>query len=166
MISSFAHAVAQRPARERLLLAVFLGVVVPVAFVFLLALPLLEQRDAARSALADAQANRAWYVLRQAEIAALPQNGEAPVVATRAAVGLGGIEESLIAANLRASVSLLANVQGDDVSLTINAVRFEALMGWIDTVEADAGYHLSALRLEQGGGDGLVTAELRLEPQQ
>lgn len=164
MIARAAALLAQRTPRERLLLALLLGVVIPVGFVFLAVLPLLDQRTAARSALAEAEATQTWYLARQLEIAALPVAGDAPVEVARQAVGLGGIEDRLIDAGLRDSVTLLANVQGDSVSLTLANVPFGALMGWVEVIEAEAGYAVSALRLERGEDGGLVRAELRLEP--
>lgn len=168
MIAALAQSLARRNRRERWLLAILLAVVVPVAFVALVALPLLEQRAAAHRALTDAQATQAWYVARQHEIAALPSTERAsPDLAETAItpIGLGGIEARLIDADLRNAVTLLANTQGDSVSLTLNAVEFSALMAWIDSIEDNAGYRLTALRLERGVDAGLVTAELRLEPQ-
>lgn len=164
MIASLAALLAQRSPRERVLLAVLLGLVVPVAFVFLALLPLLDNRAAAREALTEAVATQTWYIARQAEIAALP-TAEAPEsVAAIAPVGLGGIEARLIDAGLRGSVTLLANVAGDSVSLTLANVAFEALMNWTETLEAEAGYAVSALRIERGEDGGLVSAEIRLEP--
>lgn len=170
MIAALAHhlapRLARRSARERFLLALLLGVALPAAFVFLVALPLLDQRDAARAQQTEAQALRAWYVARQPEIAGLPDSATTAVQAGAGAavpVGLGGLEDRLIDAGLRAAVKLLANTQGDGISLVLADVRFEALMDWIDGVEAEAGYALSALRLERGTDGGLVDADLRLE---
>jgi type II secretory pathway component PulM len=165
MIASFAALLARRSARERGLLAVFLWLVLPVVFVFMVLQPLLEQRAVARAGLAEAEATQRWYIARQVEIAALPVRGETPEAPRVAAVGLGGLEDRLIDAGLRNSVTLLANVQGDSVSLTLQDVPFDGLMLWAESIEAEAGYSVSALRLERGADGGLVSAELRLEPQ-
>lgn len=163
MIAALAHALARRTRRERLLLGLLMGLALPVGFVFLVVLPLMVQGDTARAALADAEAERQWYVARQVEIAALPVAGAGIGVSVTPPIGLGGIEERLIGAGLRDAVSLLTTVQGDAVSLTLADVSFNALMDWIDAVERDAGYRLAALRLERGT-PGLVSADLRLEP--
>jgi type II secretory pathway component PulM len=164
MIAALARGLAGRSRRERVLLALLAGVVIPAAFVVLAALPLQEQRAAARAAVTEAEATRDWYLARQTEIAELP--GQIPEAAMPriAPVGLGGIEARLIDAGLRDAVTLLANAQGASVSLTLSGVRFEALMAWIEGIESEAGYRLAALRLERGEDGGLVDADLALEP--
>lgn len=167
MIASLAQGLARRSPRERMLLVLLAGVVIPAGLVFLVVLPLQEQRSAARAALRDSEATRAWYVARQAEITALPASQVTPDAADRvttAPIGLGGIEARLIESGLRDAVTLLANTQGASVALTLAAVPFGALMDWIEGIERDAGYRLSALQLERGDDGGLVNAEFRLEP--
>jgi general secretion pathway protein M len=164
MIAALSHGLARRSARERLLLAALVLVALPVAAVFLGAQPLMDQRNTARAALAEAEAERGWYVARQAEIAALPVNGETRVDRPAAPVGLGGIEARLIEAGLRHAVSQLANAQGNSVVLEFESVGFEMLMRWLDGVETNAGYRVSALQILRGDGEGQVEAELRLEP--
>jgi len=165
MMTGLAHALARRNPRERLLLALLLLVVVPAALVMLVALPMIERQAQAQAALAAAQDTRAWYLTQQSAIARLPLTEAAPAPEPRSPVGLGGIEDRLIDAGLRDAVTLLANTQGDTVTLTLAAVPFADLMGLIDGIVAQAGYRLSALRLERGFDGGLVDAEIRLEPQ-
>ncbi|MCB1396384.1 MAG: type II secretion system protein M [Rhodobacter sp.] len=167
MIAALARNLAARSPRERLLIAALAILVVPLALWFLAVVPLMEQRAQARSALAEAQATRAWYLARQDDIAALPVPGTvaAPAAAV-APVGLGGIEARLIDAGLRDQVGVLTNVQGGSVTLALDTVGFGDLMAWIDGIEAEAGYRLSALRLVRGTGPGVVDAELRLDPQE
>ena len=69
-------------------------------------------------------------------------------------------------AGLRDQVGVLTNVQGGSVTLALDTVGFGDLMAWIDGIEAEAGYRLSALRLVRGTGPGVVDAELRLDPQE
>jgi len=167
MIAVLARSLAARSPRERLLIAALAILVVPLALWFLAVVPLLDQRAQARSALAEAQATRAWYLARQAEIVALPAPGGAAVPEVAVApVGLGGIEARLIDADLRDHVGVLTNVQGGSVTLALDSVGFGELMAWIDGIEADAGYRLSALRLVRGRGPGQVDAELRLDPRE
>lgn len=164
MIAALSRSLSRRSPRERLLLALLLLVALPVAGLFLGAVPLIDARVSARAALDEARAERAWYVERQAEIAVLPVPGEAVARETPAPVGLGGIEARLIAAGLREAVSQLANAQGNGVTLGFDPVGFEDLMRWLDGVETEAGYRVSALQVLRGDGDGLVEAEIRLEP--
>ncbi|WP_334192600.1 type II secretion system protein GspM [Pararhodobacter sp.] len=163
MIAALARQLARRSPRERFLLALLLLGAVPLAFLSLLALPLNEARTAARADLDAARATQAWYIARQAEIAALPQPGVAPPEDGRPApVGLGGIEARLIAAGLRPSVTLLANAPNGRVALSLDSVDFADLMPWIDGIGA-AGYAVAALRFDRTG-PGTVDAELQLEP--
>lgn len=163
MIAGLARQLARRSPRERLLLALLLLGALPLAFVVLLALPLLESRAAAGAELAAARATQAWYIARQGEVAALPGPGGAP--SGRAApVGLGGIEARLIAAGLRPAVTLLANAPDGRVALSLQSVAFADLMPWIEGIDA-AGYAVAALRLERTG-PGRVEADVQLEPLQ
>ncbi|WP_417625848.1 type II secretion system protein GspM [Pararhodobacter aggregans] len=163
MIATLARQLARRSPRERLLLALLLLGALPLAFVVLLALPLLESRAAAGADLAAARATQAWYSARQAEIAALPDPRAAPSDAARVVpVGLGGIEARLIAAGLRPAVTLLANAPNGRVALSLQAVAFADLMPWIDGIDA-AGYGVAALMIERSA-PGVVDAELQLEP--
>ena len=163
MIAALARLLSRRSRRERALLALLVLGAVPAAFVGLVALPLIEAGAAARAELDAARATQAWYRARQIEIAALPRPGEtAAVVESPAPVGLGGIESRLIEAGLRPSVSLLANAANGRVALSLEAVAFADLMGWIDGLPG-AGYGLAALQLV-GVAPGEVDAELQLEP--
>lgn len=165
MIGALGRILAARNPRERRLLALLALVAVPLAFGFLLALPLLEARRNARAGLDAALTTRSWYLDRQAEIAALPVPGE-PVAAnadTTAPIGLGGIEDLLIDAGLRDAVTLLANAPGGGVTLALGPVPFGPLMGWIDTLAPEAGYGLRALRVTRAA-TGQARAEMQLEP--
>ena len=162
---TLAQTLARRTPRERLLLALLIVLVLPLGFVFLVALPVLDQRAAAQSARVQAEADQRWYISQQAQIEALPQAVQTPSEASLPAVGLGGIEDRLIEAGLRDAVALLANVQGDGVSLTLGDVPFVDVMQWVAGIEAEAGYTVSTLRLVSGDEGGLVSVEMRLEPQ-
>ena len=164
MIAALARLLARRSPRERLLLALLVLGALPVAFVALVVVPLLDARGAARDDLDAARAMRDWYAARQVEIAALPRAGAAPDETGRPApVGLGGLELRLIDAGLRDAVTLLANGPNGRVALTLAAVPFGDLMGWLDGIEDSAGYRVNALRVERSA-PGAVDAELQLEP--
>lgn len=163
MIAALARRLSRRSRRERALLGLLLLGGVPVAFVALLALPLIDAREAARQGLEAARATQQWYRARQAEIAALPRPDEgAPAAGAEVPVGLGGIEARLIEAGLRPAVTLLANAPNGRVALSLEGVDFAAAMGWVDGLAA-AGYRLAAMQLA-ALGPGTVDAELQLEP--
>lgn len=162
MIATLARALSGRSPRERGLLALLVVLALPVAFVGMVVLPLIDAHAAARAELDTARAQRAWYQARQAEIALLPVPGAPQPVDHPAPVGLGGIETRLIDAGLRPSVRLLQNAQGGAVSIELQAVPFDALMAWLDLV-GQGGYAVAALRLTRAG-PALVDAALSLEP--
>jgi type II secretory pathway component PulM len=64
---------------------------------------------------------------------------------------------------LRDAVTLLANGPNGRVALTLDAVPFGDLMGWLDGIEDSAGYRVNALQVERSA-PGEVDAELQLEP--
>lgn len=148
--------------RERLLLGLLAFLALPLALVQGIALPLLARQEAARATLSDAEALHAWVVERQIELALLP--APAHENAARAPVGLSMIEASLIDAGLRQALVTLAIPSGTSISLRFDGADYAALMGWLDGLERAAGYQLASLRLARADTDGLVDAEIRLEP--
>ncbi|PWE27779.1 type II secretion system protein GspM [Pararhodobacter marinus] len=164
MIAALARLLARRSKRERTLLALLALGAVPVAFVGLVALPLIEARAAARAELDAARATRDWYAARQVEIAALPApDTAAPATEPPAPVGLGGIEARLIAADLRDAVSQLANAPDRGVRLSFAEAPFAGVMDWVDALGDGSGYRVAALTFERVS-PGLIDAEIRLEP--
>jgi len=164
MISWFGAILASRSPRERWLLALMVFIVIPVGFAGLVVFPLLDQRASARGALDEALATRDWYQARQSEIAGLQAPADVPNAVAVAPIGLGGIEDSLIAADLRDQVGLLANAQGDAVTLSLQEVPFEALMAWVDQINVTGGYRLAALQITRSEVAGFVDAQLRWVP--
>lgn len=152
----------RRSPRERGLLALLFGLALPAALVFGLLLPLAERRAAAAAALQQDRALHAWVTARVAEKRALQAGGQ---TGPRTPVGLSGLEQSLIAANLRAAVRTLANRPGGGVELGFDAVPFAALIDWLSASDPGWGYDIAELRLLRGAEPGLVAADLRLEPQ-
>jgi type II secretory pathway component PulM len=152
--------------RERLLVLLMVLLAVPAALWLAVAEPLLASRDAARTAVAEAEDLRAWVVARRAELAALP-NPEANDSAT-APVGLAGIEARLQSAGLTPAGTggavQLGDAGQDGVSLRFERVDFALLMDWLTGVEAEAGYRVATLTLAAGDIPGQVGADLRLEP--
>ena len=163
MIAALARFLSRRSARERLLFALLFLAALPLGFAALVALPLVDARADAHAGLTEARATRDWYRARQAEIAALPVTDSAEAAGGVTPIGLGGIERTLIEAGLRAAVGRLANAPSGGVTLSLQAVEFAPLMGWLEGVEAGAGYRVAALVLERSA-PGLVDAEVRLAP--
>lgn len=151
--------------RERRLLALLALVGLPAALWLAVAEPLLERRDAARAALAEAEDLRAWLIAQRRVLEALPApvDAEAP-----RAEGLSRLEARLQAAGLTpdalGGAVQLSDAGAGAVSLRLERVPFTALMGWLDRVEAEAGYRLANLSLGAAGDPGAVAADLRLEP--
>ena len=152
--------------RERLMLALLVGLALPIAVVQGLALPLLARQEAARAAVAEAEALRLWLGARQAELALLPApDAPAPEGQGRTPVGLSALEAGLGEAGLRDALVMLARPTGTDITLRFEQVAFGALMPWLEMSEHGTGYGLASLRLMRSDGDaGLVDAEVRLEP--
>lgn len=147
-----------RTARERVLLALLGLIGLPLAFLVVVALPLLEARRTARAELAEAEALHSWYAARQAEIAALPA-GTRPVEPA----GLGAIEAALGEVALRAGLDRLSPTQTGGVEAAFSDVPFGAMMAWLDHDLPVLGYRLTALTLVRAG-EGRVGALVRIEP--
>lgn len=163
-MTRLAQALASLSGRERGLLAALVLVALPAGLWLGLAEPLLERRDRARAALAEARALDLRVRQLADDLAALPALADAARIAPE---GAGGIEARLQAAGLT-EADLGAPVRLTDagegaLALGFEQVEFTALMAWVASVEAEAGYRLAGLRLHPLGQAGLVEASLRLE---
>lgn len=159
-----AAAAAGLTGRERLLLALLAAVAVPLCVVFLWILPTIESNRAVRSDLSEARALLDWVAARDAEAAAQQARATQVVEDARAPVGISGIERSLAEAGLRRAVTRLANRESGTVELGFDSVGFTLLSPWLDRIDTELGYRLSAFRIERGGGFDEVRAEFTLEP--
>lgn len=153
-----------RAPRERWLIGILCAAVLPLAVVMFWVLPLLEQRQAARVELAAAQDLRLWVAERAQEKAALDaaqpaQSGATPA----AALGISGIEQSLIAAGLRERVTRLANRDSGGIELGFDAVDFRLLGDWLDQSADTWGYDIESFRLDSSTRAGVVAASLLLQ---
>lgn len=148
--------------RERVLLGLLVGVVLPGALWFGVLDPLAARRSQAAAALQEARALHDWVAARTAEMADLDQGGR---TGPRAPVGLSALEQSLMSAGLRDVVTGLANRADGGIDLRFDAVEFGALMRWLSGQDPGWGYDIAALRVARGGEAGVVAAELRLSPQ-
>ncbi|MEP2785126.1 MAG: type II secretion system protein GspM [Pseudoruegeria sp.] len=151
--------------RERVLLALLGGVVLPLAILFGLLLPLQEQRTAARAALQDASALQLW-VQEQARRAPAPSQSDSPLDAPSGAIGTSGIEQALLQANLRENVTRLSNQSNGIVTLSFESIAFDVLTDWLSAMRPIWGYDVQAILLERGVEAGLVQADLTLVPQE
>lgn len=149
--------------RERMLLGLLAGLVLPVALALGWLWPLHEERQAAQGQLREARALDAWVLDRRDEIAQIAQpvetGGEIP-----SAVGASALEQSLIARNLRDKLRALETRDEGEIDLRFDAVKFTELMRWIDAEDPDWGYNIAVLSLERTERDALVGARLTLVP--
>ncbi|KPQ07443.1 MAG: general secretion pathway protein M [Rhodobacteraceae bacterium HLUCCA12] len=165
MIARLTRFVANLTRRERILLALLVLGAVPAGLVQGIALPLLARNHAADTAVAEAEALRAWLQERQRELATLPPDpGAAQSTDARDPAGLSALEDSLAEADLRDTMVSMTNPRGAQVSMQFDAADFVALMPWLDRVEARMGYHVALLRITGADAPGTVTAEITLEP--
>ncbi len=153
-----------RAPRERWLLALLVLLILPVTLIFLWLLPQMDARAAAEQNLRTAENLRLWVAERVAEKAALdaalPDTPTGPV----AAIGISGIEQSLIAAGLRDAVTRLANRDSGGVELGFDVVEFRALSDWLETQTTAWGYQIDAFRFDATDTPGSVAATFLLEP--
>lgn len=159
-----AGALAGLSGRERLLLGLMAGVVLPVGLVLGLLVPLHDSLAAARAEAGAAIDLRAWVHRRIADLP--PGAASAPVPAAVAPVGIAGLEQTLVQAGLRPRVTRLANRPGGGIDLTLEAAAFTAFAAWLEATEAGAGYGVTSLRIEALEAPGTIRATLVLEPVQ
>lgn len=148
--------------RERMLLALLVFAVLPLALSIGLLLPLHERRLAAIEDEADAQALFEWVAARAEEKLALQsQPGRGP---RRRAIGSSGLERSLIEAGLRDDVTELAARAEGAIELRFDDVDFTALADWLSRMEPLWGYRIETFRFEALDVPARVAATLRLLP--
>lgn len=149
--------------RERWLLALLVVVALPVAVGIGWLLPLAERRAAAEAALQEARAVTGWVSARAADQALLaPVQRSGPTDP----IGLSGLEQSLISARLRPLLSELANRTGGGVALRFDKVPFGDLVRWLSASDPGWGYDIADFRILRSDDPGVVSAELRLIPQE
>ena len=153
----------QRSRRERRLLALLALVGLPALVWLWLVSPLLESRRAVMQQIAEAQALQFWVTERAAD---QQQLGQVLSTGPIPPIGISGLEQSLVAAQLRHQVTRLSG-QGDGViDLGFDRVEFIALASWLSQSDPGWGYDITALRLQRHADPGLISAELTLVPQQ
>lgn len=148
--------------RERVLLGVGIGVVLPVVVVLGGLLPLQEQRSAAERAQTEAIALQEWVLARVGEKQALTRQNTPGKIGPP--IGSAGIEEGLIAAQLRRSVSALGTVGQGGIELRFDQVDFLKLVTWLGSSHPGWGYEIAEFRLDASETSGVVAAWLSLVP--
>lgn len=148
--------------RERGLLALLFIVALPVGLYVGVLSPLKDRRDAAIVELNDSAALLQWVRARGEEgqrLKLVNQNASPP------AIGVSGIERSLIAADLRSDVSDLARRGADEIELRFDAVPFVKLGEWLNAARLSWGYSIEEYQIERSFEPGLVAASFRLVPE-
>ena len=163
---SMLDALAQRSPRERMLVAVLLGGIAPLAIAFGVLLPLHEMRNAAEARLSEAQTLNMWIADRASEAAALTPGTTTSADGQYAPIGLSAIEQSLMSAGLRPAVSRLEASASGGIVMEFAPVAFVNVMQWLDARDPDWGYVITSARIEQGGGPSLVNVAITLAPNQ
>ncbi len=148
--------------REKTLVALLGLAVIPLALVFLVALPALEARDSAARQNAEAQVLLAWTVARDAEWQRLAPTAASAV--STGPIGLSGLESALADAGLRDGVTALETASGGRVVLRMKDVPFVAAAGFLDTLGTTSGYEIGRLSLNAGDTPASVAVDVELLP--
>jgi type II secretory pathway component PulM len=167
-MARLAQAWSARPARERWLLASLLFFFLPLALVYLVALPLIEQRDAARAAQDDERALYLWVQARDAEWqAGLKRSRTAPAVAPGIAAepaGIAEVEAALDRAGLSPTVRTLENARDRQISLRLEDAPLSGVASFLEELGPVLGYRMARLRIAARPSPGLIAVDLDLEP--
>lgn len=151
---------APRERRILVLGAVALGLILAWVAVWE---PLLQGRSALRSDVARLSAEAVWMeqvaddVRRRARL-----EQRSPALPGAGGSVLTLIEVSANAAGLRSALTRV-QPEGEGARLIIDAVGFDALMGWLAELELRQGLRVSELMIEGQQAAGQVSARLLLE---
>lgn len=151
---------APRERRILVLGAVALGLILAWVAVWE---PLLQGRSALRSDVARLSAEAVWMeqvaddVRRRARL-----EQRAPALPGAGGSVLTLIEVSANAAGLRSALTRV-QPEGEGARLIMDAVGFDALMGWLAELEQRQGLRVSELMIEGQQAGGQVSARLLLE---
>lgn len=155
---------AGRSGRERLLLGLLAGVLLPLALIFGVLLPLAERRAGAEAALEEARMLNGWVAARAAEAVDLgpvaPGGGEAQVYDP---IGVSGLEQGLKRARLWPYVARLEARSQGGIALDFEEVEFTRLMRWLEAASPRWGYEFDTLRIEPRQAPAMVKAALVLK---
>ena len=147
--------------RERLLIGVVTFFILPLAVVFGLLLPMVETRKQAEQAHIQALALQSWVRDRANQAATLTP---APSQRVGQPLGLAGLEQSLIQANLREDVTALSARGNDGIALTFDQVDFLRFTTWLAGQHPQWGYVLDSYRIEATETASVISVTLILSP--
>lgn len=151
--------------RERILLALLVLVVAPVALWLGVLAPLGEARRAAETRVAEATALQAWVQARVGEYTALaPSRPTGSEAADTGPVGASAVEQTLIDARLHAWLKSFDTDDDGGIRLRFEDVVFEELMTWISAQDPDWGYEITTLAIQETSAPGLSIISLQLNP--
>lgn len=154
-----AYTLAQLSGRERALLAVLALVAIPAAVIFFAVLPMLDAKARAEARAQDSASLLSWV---SEQVTLTPVSGDNVEGAENSsAIGIAGIENSLVGAGLRDQVAQLANRPDGGVDLSLDDAPFEALTAWLEDLQDSSGYQITAFRLD-AASPGLVNAVFEL----
>lgn len=162
MMGQLADMVLQLSRRERRLLGLLVLVLLPVLLWLWLISPLLDNRATATHQLRELQALQIWVADRAADQLQL---GQAQTSEPSPPIGISGLEQSLMAAQLRALVTRLSGQEDGSIALGFETVDFTVLASWLSQMDPGWGYDIATLRLQRHADPGLVAAALTLVPQ-
>lgn len=149
--------------RERHLLGLLGLVLIPALLWLWLISPLLQNRTAITRQITEARALQLWVADRAADQLQLGQpQGSQPAPP----IGISGLEQSLVAVQLRQQVTRLGGQGDGGIELGFETVVFADLASWLSQMDPDWGYDLASVRLHRLEVPGLVAADLLLVPQQ
>ncbi|MDQ2092214.1 type II secretion system protein GspM [Marimonas arenosa] len=152
---------AERSGRERVLLALLTGLLLPLAVVLGLLVPLAEKRAAAEQALEEAQLLNAWVAARAAEAAKLAPVREEPDQ-TFDPIGVSALEQGLKQARLWPYVARLEARSQGGIALDFEVVEFTDLMRWLEAAHPRWGYAFDTFRIEPRLESAMVKATIVL----
>ncbi len=161
MMDRFIDMLGKLSGRERWLLALLCGGVVPLALWFTWLAPLASARVAALSNLQEARQVSLWVSDRAAEKTLF----RAPVASgKRTPIGASGLEQSLIDGNLRDRLSALSDRGDGRLELHFDEIEFTELILWLGASDLQWGYDIASFRFERTNRPGVISASLMLEP--
>lgn len=161
MMTRMTDLLLRRSPRERRLLALLVLVLGGALLWLWLVSPLLVGRAAQLQQLAQAQALQLWVAERAADQQQLAQAQQ-----PSPPIGISGLEQGLVGAQLRQQLTRLSGAGDGAIELAFEAVEFTALARWLSQMDPGWGYDIVSLRLQRHRDPGLISAELVLAPQQ
>ncbi len=148
--------------REKWLVGGLVAVALPLAIGFLGLAPLyVEQARAAQSERA-AHDLHSWVLMRDAEAEQMLATAPVDIIAY-APMGLSGLEQSLVEADLRDELTVLTASPEGGVTMAFEAVDFVELTGWLDAMALRWGYEVTRFSIGQTDAAGIAAASFELE---